>query len=118
MAMILGNWTTIEYDSGVIALVHIDDVARAHIFLLECPNVKGRYICSSADISPDELSQFLRARYPQFQIPTIDCLKVTKEFKFPRPSSKKLMDSGFKFKYNLDDMYDGAIGSCKQVGSL
>ncbi|KAJ8534178.1 hypothetical protein K7X08_007502 [Anisodus acutangulus] len=40
MAMILGNWSSIEYDSGVIALVHVADVARAHIFLLECPKVK------------------------------------------------------------------------------
>ncbi|CAN4109257.1 unnamed protein product [Withania somnifera] len=118
MAMILGNWTSIEYDSGVIALVHTDDVARAHIFLLESPQVKGRYICSSADITPKDLSQFLRAKYPQYQIPTIDCLKVTKEFKFPRPSSKKLVESGFKFNYSLEDMYDGAIASCKQVGTL
>ncbi|MCD9643872.1 hypothetical protein HAX54_031756 [Datura stramonium] len=45
-------------------------------------------------------------------------LKVAKAFKFPRLSSKKLLDSGFKYKYNLEDMYDGAIASCKRVGLL
>ncbi|KAG5583401.1 hypothetical protein H5410_054028 [Solanum commersonii] len=110
-----GNWTNIEYDSGVIALVHVDDVARAHIFLLESTQVKGRYICCNANKTPDELSQFLRARYPQYQIPTIDCLKVTKAFKCPRPCSKKLLYAGFKYKYSLEDMYDGAIASCKQL---
>ncbi|PHT37075.1 hypothetical protein CQW23_24775 [Capsicum baccatum] len=92
LPMILkGNWTNIEYDSGVIPFVHVDDVARAHIFLLECPKpkVKG------------------------------SCLKVaTKAFKFPRLSSKKLLDAGFKYDYDLEDMYDGAIASCKQVGLL
>lgn len=45
------------------------------------------------------------------------CLKVmAKAFKFPHLSSKKLLDIGFKYKYNLGDMYDGAIASCKQVG--
>ncbi|XP_049402328.1 vestitone reductase-like [Solanum stenotomum] len=120
MPMIIkGNWTNIEYDSGFIPFVHVDDVARAHIFLLECLKVKGRYVCSCVDLTPDELSQFLRARYPQYQIPTFDCLKVmTKAFKFPRLSSKKLLDTGFKYKYDLRDMYDGAIASCKQVGFL
>ncbi|XP_049400086.1 vestitone reductase-like [Solanum stenotomum] len=82
------NWTNIEYDSGVIALVHVDDVARAHIFLLESTKVKG------------------------------SCLKVTKAFNCPRPCSKKLLDVGFKYKYSLEDMYDGAIASCKQIGLL
>ncbi|KAK4725361.1 hypothetical protein R3W88_028140 [Solanum pinnatisectum] len=117
-AMILGNWTNIDYDSGVIALVHVDDGAGAHIFLLESTKVKGRYICCNANKTPDELSQFLRARYPQYQIPSIDYLKVTKAFKCPRPCSKKLLDVGFKYKYSLEDMYDGAIASCKQIGLL
>ncbi|KAK4725360.1 hypothetical protein R3W88_028139 [Solanum pinnatisectum] len=87
--VIIGNWTNIEYDSGFISFVHVDDVALAHIFLLECLKVKG------------------------------SCLKVvTKAFKFPRLSSKKLLDVGFKYKYDLGDMYDVAIASCKQVGCL
>ncbi|CAK7347909.1 unnamed protein product [Dovyalis caffra] len=44
----------------------------ALIFLLEYPNAKGRYICSSDEISLIELSEFLSARYPSLQIPTTE----------------------------------------------
>lgn len=33
-------------------------------------------------------------------------------------SSKKLLDSGFEYKYGLDEMFDGAIKSCKEKGFL
>lgn len=48
---------------------HVDDVAIAHIFLLEFPNARGRYICSAVEITIDKMSEFLSARYPQFQVP-------------------------------------------------
>ncbi|KAM7508751.1 hypothetical protein LguiA_019204 [Lonicera macranthoides] len=57
---------------GVLAksnMVHVDDLASAHIFLLECPEAKGRYICSSHEITIHKLAEFLSAKYPQFQIP-------------------------------------------------
>nr|GMC90863.1 Vestitone reductase [Ipomoea batatas] len=42
--------------------------------------------------------------------------RVSKEkgFKYPKESSKKLLDAGFQFKYGLEDMFDGAIECCKQ----
>ena len=52
------------------SMVHVDDVASALIFLLECPNAKGRYICSSDILTIDEMSEFLSAKYPQLPIPT------------------------------------------------
>jgi len=33
-------------------------------------------------------------------------------------SSKKLQYSGFKFRYGLDEMFDGAIQCCKEKGIL
>lgn len=51
-------------------LVHIDDVVSAHIFLFENPSAKGRYICSSDELSMIEMSEFLYAKYPNFPIPT------------------------------------------------
>lgn len=53
-----------------IQMVHVDDVARAHIFLLEYPEAKGRYICTSVDMTMDKMSEFLLARYPEYPIPT------------------------------------------------
>ncbi|KAG6786682.1 hypothetical protein POTOM_008290 [Populus tomentosa] len=69
-------------------VVHTDDVARAYIFLLEFPHVKG------------------------------SSLKDIKGFKMRGLSPKKLLDCGFKFEHGLEDMFDGAIQSCKEKGFL
>lgn len=54
---------------GNIPMVHTDDLARAHIFLMQYPEAKGRYICSAIDITRENLAEFLSARYkPEFQI--------------------------------------------------
>ena len=38
-----------------IQMVHIDDVANAHIFLLAHPDAEGRYLCSAFDITIDKM---------------------------------------------------------------
>ncbi|KAK9273299.1 hypothetical protein L1049_018106 [Liquidambar formosana] len=113
--MIMGN-----QDQYLInmSMVHVDDVASAHIFLFEYPNAKGRYICSFENISIHRMSEFLSAKYPEFPIPTTDAVKEIKGYKTAGLSSKKLSDSGFKFKCGLDEMYDGAIQCCKEKGFL
>ncbi|XP_062156423.1 vestitone reductase-like isoform X2 [Alnus glutinosa] len=71
-----------------ICMVHVDDVARAHIFLLECPTAEG------------------------------SSLEEIRGNKIPSQSSKKLLDSGFKYKYGLSEMFDEAIQCCKEKGYL
>lgn len=100
------------------SLVHVDDVARAHIYLFEYPDAKGRYICSAVEYTIHQLSQFISSRYPQFQIPTPDCWKYIQPFKVSGLSSKKLLETGFKYENGLEEMFDGAIESCKQKGLL
>jgi vestitone reductase len=51
-------------------MVHVDDVARAHIFLLEHPNPKGRYNCSPFIATIDQIVDIISSKYPEFQIPT------------------------------------------------
>ncbi|KAJ1378228.1 hypothetical protein SESBI_48059 [Sesbania bispinosa] len=99
-------------------MVHVDDVARAHIFLLEHANAKGRYNCSSFTVSIEEMSELLSAKYPEFQIPTVDELKEIKGVKLPHLISNKLVDAGFEFKYSIEDMFDDAIQCCKENGYL
>ncbi|MED6184614.1 hypothetical protein PIB30_049125 [Stylosanthes scabra] len=99
-------------------MAHVDDVARAHIFLLEHPNPKGRYNCSPFIVSIQQISQLLSAKYPQFQIPTVDELKDIKGPKQPELISKKLIDAGFVFKYSLEEMFEDAIECCKEKGYL
>nr|GMD65054.1 vestitone reductase [Ipomoea batatas] len=117
MSMLLGGdqANVMKYPS-LIPFVHVDDAASAHIFLMEHPNAKGRYICSSLGITPPDLHKFLSTRYPQYHLPYAYSLEDMRGFKHPILSSKKLLDMGFKFKYGLEEMFDGAIESCRRVG--
>ncbi|KAF7825999.1 vestitone reductase-like [Senna tora] len=100
-------------------MVHVDDVARAQIFLLHHPNPKGRYNCSPLIVTNEDISQLLSANYPnQFPIPTQDSLKEIKGDNLPHLTSKKLMDAGFEFKYGLQQIFDDAIQCCKEKGYL
>ncbi|XP_021668559.2 vestitone reductase isoform X4 [Hevea brasiliensis] len=45
-------------------------------------------------------------------------LKGIEGYKTPGVSPKKLLDSGFEFKYGLDEMFDEAIQCCKEKGYL
>ncbi|CAN1792725.1 Vestitone reductase [Linum perenne] len=96
-------------------------IARAHIFLMENPHVtKGRFICSSHAITLEQMHQLIHTRYPDLPLPTLESLKehVMKGRKEPRYSSKKLMDVGFEYKYGLEDIFDGAIQSCRENGYM
>ncbi|TYI79802.1 hypothetical protein E1A91_D05G046600v1 [Gossypium mustelinum] len=77
-----------------IPMVHVDDVARAHIFLLEYPD------------------------YPEFPIPSPETLAEIEGPKLPGVSSKKLLGIGFEFNNGLEEMFDGAIQCCKERGYL
>ncbi|KAL2330490.1 hypothetical protein Fmac_018071 [Flemingia macrophylla] len=99
-------------------MVHGDDLARAHIFLLEHPNPKGRYNCSPFIVPIADIGQILRAKYPEYQIPTVEELKEMKGAQLPHLTSKKLEDAGFEFKYSIEDMFVDAIECIKQKGYL
>ncbi|KAL3517014.1 hypothetical protein ACH5RR_023916 [Cinchona calisaya] len=71
MAMIIGHQD--EYSFKYLwrtPFVHTDDLARAHIFLFESPEAKGRYICNAVEITIDKLAECLSATYPEYPIPT------------------------------------------------
>nr|XP_043621734.1 vestitone reductase-like [Erigeron canadensis]XP_043621735.1 vestitone reductase-like [Erigeron canadensis] len=118
MAMIFGD-TSVYNMLMKTDFVHVDDVARAHIHLLEYQkNAKGRYICSKVVVTIQELYNLLSVRYPEYKIPNIDFLKDVEEMKFPGVSSEKLLSTGFRFKHGLEKMFDDAIACCKQKNLL
>ncbi|GJS24176.1 ribonuclease H-like domain-containing protein, partial [Tanacetum coccineum] len=98
--------------------VHVDDVDRAHIHLLEYPSAKGRYICSRTGATFEELHNLLSLRYPEYKMPNIDFLKDSETIKFPGVSSTKLLSTGFEFKYGFEKMFDNAIDCCKRKNIL
>nr|ASU87422.1 dihydroflavonol-4-reductase [Camellia sinensis] len=102
--------------------VHVDDVCNAHIYLFEHPQAKGRYICSSHSFTILDLASSLSKKYPEYNIQTKfeDIDESLKPIPCP---SKKLLDLGFKFKYNSDECDAGdlcaeAIEACKEKGQM
>ncbi|KAH1222999.1 Vestitone reductase [Glycine max] len=95
-------------------MVHVEDVVRVHIFLLEHPDPKGRYICSSYNTPVERVYQFVSAKYPEVQQRTTDALKQNKGIRIPDLSAKKLIDAGFKFKYGPEEMLDDTVQCCKE----
>ncbi|KAM1436654.1 hypothetical protein ACFX2I_044441 [Malus domestica] len=117
LAMVFGKLEELRFLIN-IPLVHVDDVASAHIFLLEHHDAKGRYNCSSHVITLVQMAEFLSAKYPEFQIPSVSYLSEVKGDKTPGLSSKKLLDSGFRFKYGVDEILSDAIQCCKENNYL
>ncbi|XP_068314245.1 vestitone reductase-like [Pyrus communis] len=113
LALVFGNLDKLSFHINT-PMAHVDDVARAHIFLFEHHNAKGRYNCSSHVITLVQMAEFLSAKYPEFQIPSVSYLREVKGEKAPGLSSKKLLDSGFRFKYGVDEMLIDAIQCCKE----
>ncbi|XP_063948372.1 vestitone reductase isoform X3 [Daucus carota subsp. sativus] len=116
MSMIIDDDNPFEFP-GITSFVHMDDVATAHIFLFEYLNARGRYICCGADITLEDFPNFLRERYPEYEVSLARFQKL-KDSKIVRLSSKKLLDTGFIFRHGLEQMYDDAIECCKQKGLL
>lgn len=49
---------------GSIALVHIEDICSAHIFLMEHPKAQGRYICCTQSCEMSDMVHRLAKLYP------------------------------------------------------
>ncbi|XP_024992877.1 vestitone reductase-like [Cynara cardunculus var. scolymus] len=117
MSMIFGD--TSQYEMLMKTdCVHVDDVVRAHVHLFECPDAKGRYLCSRIDFTIEEMYSFLSVRYPEYKMPDIDFLRDDEKMKIPYVSSRKLVETGFQFKYGLEEMFDDAIECCKRNNIL
>ncbi|PIA50003.1 hypothetical protein AQUCO_01300620v1 [Aquilegia coerulea] len=97
--------------------VHIDDVASAQIFLFECSKAVGRHICNKTDVTIQEIANILILKYSEHLLPN-DYLSKWEEEKPDHFSSKKLTELGFKFKYGLEEMIDGALQCCQDKGLL
>ncbi|KAL3019609.1 hypothetical protein AAZX31_05G095700 [Glycine max] len=78
-----------------------------HIFLLEHPNPKGRYNFSECMVTFKRISKLFSSHSSSKQIEGIRLLDL---------SSKKLIDAGFMYKYELNEMLHGSIKCCKEKG--
>ncbi|KHN12694.1 Bifunctional dihydroflavonol 4-reductase/flavanone 4-reductase [Glycine soja] len=85
-------------------------------YLVE-PKVEGRYICSACDATIHDIAKLINEKYPEYKIPT-KFKNIPDQLELVRFSSKKITDLGFQFMYNLEDMYTGAIDTCRDKGLL
>ncbi|CAH2077800.1 unnamed protein product [Thlaspi arvense] len=90
---------------GSIGLVHIEDICRAHLFLMEQPKAKGQYICCVGSIDMHELMLEYFSKESLCKVEKVDdgveerqCLMK------PTISSKKLRELGFEYKYGIDEI--------------
>ncbi|KAF9683060.1 hypothetical protein SADUNF_Sadunf05G0172800 [Salix dunnii] len=116
LSLITGN----EAHYGIIKqgnYVHLDDLCMAHIFLFENPKAEGRYICSSHNATIHDLAKLLREKYPEYNVPA-KLKDIDEELASVVFTSKKVMDMGFEFKYSLEDMFVGAVETCRKKGLL
>ncbi|XP_066343943.1 anthocyanidin reductase ((2S)-flavan-3-ol-forming)-like isoform X1 [Miscanthus floridulus] len=103
--------------SGMLALVHVEDLCRAELFVAEEAAAAGRYLCCGLNTTILELARFLTEKYPQYTVKTN--LLSGELLEKPRVclSSAKLVGEGFDYKYKtLDGMYDDMIDYGKTLG--
>lgn len=63
----------LQWVTGSVSIVHVDDLCRAEIFLAEkeeSSTAAARYICCSFNTTVLALARFMAGRYPQYNVKT------------------------------------------------
>ncbi|XP_057869992.2 putative anthocyanidin reductase [Cryptomeria japonica] len=104
---------------GSAPLVHVEDVCSAHIYLMEHPSAAGRYVCCSDPVTVADMLNFFRKRYPEIPL-AFGTEEVEDESNkvFVPISSKKLIDLGFSYKYDIEGILSDTIAFAKQMKVL
>nr|XP_034894857.1 dihydroflavonol 4-reductase-like isoform X2 [Populus alba] len=101
---------------GSVPLVHIDDVCEAHIFCMEKPSMKGRFLCSAADPTVKEIKAHLEENHPEFMIE--EKFREEPETRGIKCDSSKLIKMGFEYKYDMRKIIDDSLECGKRMGAL
>ncbi|KAF5811551.1 putative (3R)-2'-hydroxyisoflavanone reductase [Helianthus annuus] len=110
------NYKSLRYVEellGKLAIVHIEDVCRAHIFCAETPSINGRFFCASSYVSSAEIAKYYQKTYPQLNQEYIE--ELEREIKW---GSKKLEDKGFAYKYSTKTILDDCLECAKGSGLI
>ncbi|KAH6797498.1 Rossmann-fold superfamily protein [Perilla frutescens var. hirtella] len=101
---------------GSIALVHIEDICNAHVFLMEHVNAEGRYLCCIQSCVVSELIELLKKEYPRSIALRLD--GVEQDSVPSTISSKKIRDMGFEFKHDVEDILHQTVKKSVDYGFL
>ncbi|KMT14523.1 hypothetical protein BVRB_4g072940 isoform A [Beta vulgaris subsp. vulgaris] len=80
------------YRNASLGLVHVKDVAEAHIRALEIPSANGRYVLSESVMHNAVIVEILRELYPNLKLPNKceDNLPLTPSYKISKEKAKTL----------------------------
>ncbi|KAL5571387.1 hypothetical protein UlMin_020984 [Ulmus minor] len=112
------NYNSLRYLeelNGKIAVVHIEDVCEAHIFCMENPSLKGRFLCASSFISSAKIAAYYQENYPTFHVKKEYLDEPKRDIKM---SSSKLIEKGFAYKYNTKMILDDCINCAIRMSDL
>ncbi|XP_038905578.1 putative anthocyanidin reductase isoform X2 [Benincasa hispida] len=101
--------------TGSVAVVHTNDICRAHIFLMEHENAKGRYLCCVGSCALSELVERLLLHY---SVNLQGCVHYKKNWMPSEVSNKKLKDLGFRFEHGIDDIIKDTVAACVECGFI
>ncbi|EOA16920.1 hypothetical protein CARUB_v10005144mg [Capsella rubella] len=94
---------------GSIALVHIEDICRAHMFLMEEPKANGQYICCVDNIDMHDLMLHHFSKEYRCKVQKENEDEEERQCVKPIISSKKLRELGFEYKYGIEEIVHQTI---------
>lgn len=104
---------------GCVPLAHVQDVCDAHVLLMEAPRAEGRYLCAAGGYAVAQLARLLASRYLPFRAGD----RLSKDFDDvscspPVVSSRRLLDLGFRFRHDVEDVVKDSVAQCLAHGFL
>lgn len=100
---------------GSVPLVHVEDVCEAHVFCMEQESMAGRFLCAAGYPNMRDIVDHFAAKHPDLKI---QLTQVTGEGVRIQPSTSKLEDLGFRFKYGVEETLDCSVECAKRLGEL
>uniref|UniRef100_A0A0E0E4I0 NAD-dependent epimerase/dehydratase domain-containing protein n=1 Tax=Oryza meridionalis TaxID=40149 RepID=A0A0E0E4I0_9ORYZ len=98
---------------GSVPMVHVDDVCDALVFCMEQPSLTGRFLCSAAYPTLDDIVEHFAGKYPH-----LDLLKETETLPSVQAHTGKLGELGFKYKYGMEEILDESVECAVRLGCL
>uniref|UniRef100_A0A0E0ACM6 NAD-dependent epimerase/dehydratase domain-containing protein n=1 Tax=Oryza glumipatula TaxID=40148 RepID=A0A0E0ACM6_9ORYZ len=89
---------------GSVPMVHVDDVCDALVFCMEQPSLTGRFLCSAAYPTLDDIVEHFAGKTET--LPSIQA------------HTDKLGELGFKYKYGMEEILDESVECAVRLGCL
>lgn len=97
-----------------MALVHVKDVALAHLVLYENTSAAGRHLCVESLSRYDDFAQHMERLYPQYKLPRFHGKNGPLQ---SNAASKKLIDLGLEFT-PMDQIVKDSVQTLRTKGFL